>query len=263
MSGVTDEASAGDDSSPSLVQSDVAFPRLNEAQLAAVAAAGTRRALVEGETIFAPGDMDYDLVVVLSGRVAVVDGAGTPSEGVIALHQARQFVGELNLITSEPAYLTAVVEESGEGISLSRDALRALVARDQALGDLILTAFVARRTLLVETGSGVRLIGSAALAAQPRAARVPDPQPRPPLLRRARQRRGRRRAGPRALDRRGRPAAADQRRRRVAERRRSSRPPPPSICGHRTRPRGCPGTWSSSAAARAASAPPSTPRPRD
>jgi thioredoxin reductase (NADPH) len=142
------------------VQSDVAFPRLSEAQLAAVRAAGEPRELRAGETLFAPGDMDFDLVVVLSGRVAVLDGAGTPNERVVALHRARQFAGELNLITSEPAYLTAVVEEGGEGISLSREALRALVSRDQPLGDLILTALVARRSLLVETGSGVRLVGS-------------------------------------------------------------------------------------------------------
>ncbi len=160
MCGVSDEASADKGSPSSLVQSDVAFPRLNQTQLAAVAAAGTRRALVAGETLYAPGDMDYDLVVVLSGRIAVLDGAGTANESTIAEHRARQFSGELNLITSEPAYLTAVVEESGEAISLSRTSLRGLVSRDQALGDLILTAFVARRALLVETGSGVRLVGS-------------------------------------------------------------------------------------------------------
>jgi len=153
-------ADGGSASAAAPVQSDVAFPRLSEAQLAAVAAAGTPRELIAGETLSAPGDMDYDLVVVLSGRVAILDGAGTPAESVVAIHRARQFAGELNLITSEPAYMTAVVEESGEGISLSRDALRSLVSRDQPLGDLILTALVARRSLLVETGSGVRLVGS-------------------------------------------------------------------------------------------------------
>jgi thioredoxin reductase (NADPH) len=157
---MSDEANGDGNASAPLVQSDVAFPRLSDPQLAAVVAAGTPRSLVAGETIFSPGDMDYDLVVVRSGRVAVLDGAGTANESVVALHQARQFVGELNLITSEPAYLTAVVEESGEAISLSREALRSLVSRDQALGDLILTALVARRALLVETGSGVRLVGS-------------------------------------------------------------------------------------------------------
>jgi thioredoxin reductase (NADPH) len=156
---MSDQADGGREPTP-LVQSDVAFPRLSESQLTAIDAAGTRRPLLEGEAIFSPGDMDNDLVVVLSGEVEVLDGIGTRSETVVAAHRARQFAGELNLITAEPAYLAARVKESGEAIWLSRDALRSLVSRDQALGDLILTAFVARRALLVETGSGVRLVGS-------------------------------------------------------------------------------------------------------
>src|SRR5206468_3583875 len=59
-----------------------------------------------------------------------------------------------------PIYLTAVVREPGEAIVLSLDALRAVVAGNQQLGDLLLTAFIARRAILVGRGSGLRLIGS-------------------------------------------------------------------------------------------------------
>ena len=140
--------------------SDVAFPRLSAQQLSALDAAGERRALVEGEVLFDAGDLACDFFVVLSGLVAIVDGFGTPAEHVLGVHGEGRFVGELNLMTGEPAYLTALVRESGEAIALSGDALESLIGREQQLGDLILTAFVARRAILVDAGSGMRLIGS-------------------------------------------------------------------------------------------------------
>jgi thioredoxin reductase (NADPH) len=140
--------------------SEGAFPRLGAQQIATLDAAGERRALEKGEVLFEAGQLDCDFFVVLSGTVAIVDGFGTPAESVLGLHGEGRFVGELNLMTSEPAYLTAVVRESGEAIVLSRAALDSLIGREQQLGDLILSAFIARRAILVDAGSGVRLIGS-------------------------------------------------------------------------------------------------------
>jgi thioredoxin reductase (NADPH) len=139
---------------------DVAFPRLSEQQLAVLDVAGQHRALAEGQVLFGSGDRDSDFFVVLSGQVAIVDAFGTPAERVLGVHGAGRFVGELSLMSGEPAYLTALVREDGEAIVLSREALGALIGREQQLGDLILTAFVARRAILVDAGSGVRLIGS-------------------------------------------------------------------------------------------------------
>jgi thioredoxin reductase (NADPH) len=69
-------------------------------------------------------------------------------------------VGELSLMTGEPAYNTAVVRESGEAIVLELDVLRRVIGANQQLGDLVLSAFIARRALLIGLGTGVRLIGS-------------------------------------------------------------------------------------------------------
>lgn len=143
-----------------IFDNDGAFPRLSAQQLAALDAAGARRVLVEGEVLFDSGELECDFFVVLSGLVAIVDGFRTPEEQVLGTHGEGRFVGELNLMTGEPAYLTAVVRESGEAIVLSREALESLIGREQQLGDLILSAFIARRAILVDAGSGVRLIGS-------------------------------------------------------------------------------------------------------
>jgi thioredoxin reductase (NADPH) len=122
-------------------------------------AAGRREKLAEGQVIFSPGDLDYELLVVLSGCVEILDGAGTGQERVVVRYGERQFAGELNLITLEPALLTAVVAEAGEGIFVSREALREVVSRDTRLGDLIMNALVSRRATIIENETGARLIG--------------------------------------------------------------------------------------------------------
>ncbi len=140
--------------------SDAAFPRLGEDVVAVLDAAGERRPLVAGEILFRAGDPSSDFFVVLRGRVAVIDAFGSPAERLVGVHGELRFVGELNLVTGQPAFLTAVVEEAGEAIVLSRDELQAVVSANQLVGDVIVNALIARRGLLIGRGSGLRLIGS-------------------------------------------------------------------------------------------------------
>jgi thioredoxin reductase (NADPH) len=140
--------------------SDAAFPRLGEDVVGVLDAAGERRPLVAGEILFRAGDPSSDFFVVLRGRVAVIDAFGSPAERLVGVHGELRFVGELNLVTGQPAFLTAVVEEAGEAIVLSRDELQAVVSANQQVGDVIVNAFIARRGLLIGRGSGLRLIGS-------------------------------------------------------------------------------------------------------
>ena len=139
---------------------DAAFPRLGDDLIEVLDAAGRRRPLTEGELLFQTGDQLSEFFVVLSGRVAIVDGYGRPDARVLGVHGEARFVGELSLMTGEPVYNTAVVRESGEAIVLELDVLRRVIGANQQLGDLVLSAFIARRALLIGLGTGVRLIGS-------------------------------------------------------------------------------------------------------
>ena len=79
---------------------------------------------------------------------------------VISVHGPGRFLGELGLLTGEAAYYGAVALDEAAVLAVPVDRLRELVARDPALGDLILRAYLSRRSLLVELGVGVRIIGS-------------------------------------------------------------------------------------------------------
>jgi thioredoxin reductase (NADPH) len=144
---------------PAGARSDVTFPRLDEEQLEAAVAEGRRFRARQGERLYTAGDLNCELMVVLSGRVAVVDAIDTERQRTITIYGSREFAGELNVVTLEPAYLTAVVLQESEIVALDSEALRRLSSSNQAFGDLILSALVARRAMLVSVESGVRLIG--------------------------------------------------------------------------------------------------------
>ena len=137
-----------------------AYPRLSGPQIATLEALGQRRTMASAEVLFAEGDRNCDFYVVLAGLVAGVEGHGEPEGRVIAVHGRGRFLGELSLLTGEAAYYTAVAVEAGEVLVVPGDRLRDLVARDPALGDLILRACLLRRSILIGLGVGLRIIGS-------------------------------------------------------------------------------------------------------
>jgi thioredoxin reductase (NADPH) len=138
---------------------DGAFPRLSEQQLLALEAHGERRRVRQGEVIYREGDERCDFYVVLEGQVAIFEGYGGAVR-VVAVHGPRRFLGELGLLTGQAAFLTAVALEPGEVLVVPVERLRELVSQDAAFGDLVLRAYLIRRSMLIELGAGFRIVGS-------------------------------------------------------------------------------------------------------
>ena len=136
-----------------------AFPRLDDEQRARLRAIGELEPVQTGDVLFREGDETYDFFVVESGAVAIVRGFGEENH-VIAVHGRHRFLGELNLLTGGGVYLTAVVRDPGEVVRVPLARLLTLLADDGDLANVILRAYLARRSILIEVGGGVRLIGS-------------------------------------------------------------------------------------------------------
>jgi thioredoxin reductase (NADPH) len=153
---MTEPLGAGVDEPP---DRNGAFPRLDERQRARLQSVGQLITVASGDVLFREGDEAYDFFVVESGAVAIVRGYGE-EDRVIAVHGPHRFLGELNLLTGAHVYLTAVVRDPGQVIRVRLAALRELLADDEELANLILRAFLARRSILIEVGGGVRLVGS-------------------------------------------------------------------------------------------------------
>ncbi|PRY48416.1 Na+/H+ antiporter NhaA [Geodermatophilus tzadiensis] len=139
---------------------DGAFPRLLDEQLALLERHGTRRTWAPGETLFREGDPGYDLQVVLSGLVAVVEHHGHPDQRVVSVHGARRFLGELDLFSDRPVFLTAVVLQPAEVVTVPDAQARLVFAEDRALKETVLRAFLIRRSMLLALAADVRIVTS-------------------------------------------------------------------------------------------------------
>jgi thioredoxin reductase (NADPH) len=156
MTDVTAPIAAGEPETP---DRDGAFPRLDDDQMAKLRMLGHQRAVDPGEVLFAEGDEGSDFFIIESGSVAIVQGYGKENR-IIAVHGAHSFMGELAMLTGQRLLLTGVVRERGEVIQVPIERLREVVAEDKTLSDLILGAFIARRSILIGVGTGNKLIGS-------------------------------------------------------------------------------------------------------
>ena len=143
---------------PETPDRDGAFPRLDDEQRARFRRLGRLRVVEPGEVSFA-GERGSPFFVIESGSVAIVQGYGDENR-VIAVQGAHRFLGELSLLIGQRLYLTAVAREAGEVIEVPLARLRELVAEDKAISDLVLGAFMARRSILAGLGTGIKLIGS-------------------------------------------------------------------------------------------------------
>jgi len=137
-----------------------AYPRLSDAQIAALTGQGDRRGTQPGEILFGEGERDCDFYVVLAGHMASVEGHGTHEERIISVHGRGRFLGELSLLTGEGSFYTAIALDAGEVLAVSVARLRELIARDPAFGDLVLRAYLLRRSILIGLGVGLRVVGS-------------------------------------------------------------------------------------------------------
>lgn len=145
---------------PTNVQTDpIAFPILEQEDITAIAQFGTRRATTAGETLYEQGDTRYDFYLVVSGVVEVLVDPRDSEESIVS-YVAGQFLGELSLLTGLRAFVTTRVVQGGEVIAVARERFRDLMSTHPALGDKILTAYIARRTNLLSIGtSTTRVIG--------------------------------------------------------------------------------------------------------
>jgi thioredoxin reductase (NADPH) len=134
-------------------------PVLDAEQLALLSRYGQQRPTTAGQVLFREGDQAYDFTVVLSGAVTVVDhDAGVERE--LATLGPGRFVAELQVLTGERVFATAVVTEPGSVLMVPTDRLQEVIAEDQGLSDLIVQTMLRRRQWLVQHRAGLQIVAS-------------------------------------------------------------------------------------------------------
>ena len=135
-------------------------PVLDEAQLEILHKYGSEHDVGAGEVLFGDGDVSYDLIVILTGEVRIVERLGQPGEAVIVTYGPAQFLGETGLFTGQRVFLSAVASTAGRVLRVPVEQARVLMAQEPSLSELILRAFLLRHSILTGLGLGLTLIGS-------------------------------------------------------------------------------------------------------
>ncbi|MBP2831860.1 cyclic nucleotide-binding domain-containing protein [Aquimarina sp. U1-2] len=128
-----------------------AWPDLPNFFLPLLEANGTTKTLKPGEVLFEIGSHLYDFVFIKKGCINVVDRMD--DKVVISLKQHR-FVGEISMLMGQGAFLAAVAGEETELLTVNRNTFLDLFQNVPEFGELVVTAFAARRKLLLEWGEG-------------------------------------------------------------------------------------------------------------
>jgi thioredoxin reductase (NADPH) len=140
-----------------------AVPQLSGAQFDRMTAYGVAQPVQVGDIVFQPGDVDYDLILVESGWIEIISPAtGEEPESVVARYGPGGFLGELNFLTGQTAYLMARVTEAGRIHRITRAQFRRLMAAEPDLSDILLRTFLARRDLLRDgpAARAIAILGS-------------------------------------------------------------------------------------------------------
>jgi thioredoxin reductase (NADPH) len=157
------EATGEASKSAALASSAAAVPQLSTAQFARLTAYAVPELVAVGDVVFSPGDIDYDLIVIESGRIEIVSPASRDdAEAVVAVYEGGGFLGELNFLTGQTAYLIGRVADAGRIHRISREQFRRVLGEDPEVSDILVRTFLARRDLLRggAAARGITILGS-------------------------------------------------------------------------------------------------------
>ncbi len=119
------------------------FPRLTEEALRHMREVGEEVELAGGEVLFAEGETDYSLFVMLEGEMRVTKRVGG-EEILLAIHEPGEFSGEISMLTGGPAIATGRAAGPGRALRLNPDKLRRLVAECPPVARVVLGAMAGR-----------------------------------------------------------------------------------------------------------------------
>jgi thioredoxin reductase (NADPH) len=126
----------------------IAFPKLDDRQIAQLEPLGKRRKLQRGEILSSAGQRDLGLAVVINGQLEAFENRDG-KELILACPGPRDFVGDVSMLTGNASLVTvrAKAEES-DVLLIGAVELRRALSELPGLGEVIVSALIMRRKRL-------------------------------------------------------------------------------------------------------------------
>jgi thioredoxin reductase (NADPH) len=140
-------------------QTDLMFPKLDDAQVARLAAFGQQGQAEAGAILFDQGDTLHGVFIVLDGSIEIT--GISRDESVVRVLTRGMFTGEVNQLSGRRSLVRCRAREASTILEIGRESLRRIFQTDATLGEIFLRAFLLRRTYLIAHSAGdALLIGS-------------------------------------------------------------------------------------------------------
>jgi thioredoxin reductase (NADPH) len=138
----------------------IAFPKIDDRQLALLEPLGERRKLRRGEMVFKAGHRDLPLTVILSGELEVFEKR-EETEQILGTPGVRDFVGDVAMLQGTSALASARVKsDEVEILQVPAVELRRALAELPGVSEPLVSAFIMRRQRLMRDRefAGLRVI---------------------------------------------------------------------------------------------------------
>ena len=153
------QSDAVDPSDP-YVREKQTFPKLSADHIERVRVYGEEESPPDGTVLFERGERSVDFFVVVSGAVEIYDLDEEGAPHVFTVHAARQFTGELDLFNDRKILVGGRTAGNAKLIRVRRANFRRMMQAEPDVGEIIMRAFILRRTgFIVHDQAGVTLIG--------------------------------------------------------------------------------------------------------
>lgn len=138
------------------------FPVLDANQIAiARRFGGEPRQFKPREIVIKVGDVGAPAYLVLSGSIEVAGRDGLGRRNEITTHGPGELTGEISQLSGGPALAETCAGDNGaQAVPFDAAQLRALVVATAEVGEAVMRAFILRRVFLIESGTGLVLLGA-------------------------------------------------------------------------------------------------------
>jgi thioredoxin reductase (NADPH) len=141
----------------------IAFPKLDDRQLAMLEPLGVRRIVRRGELVFKAGQRDLGLTVTLRGELEAFESRDG-QEQILATSGPRDFIGDVAMLMGTAALASARGKaEESEILEVPAARLRQALAELPGVSEPIVRAFIMRRQRLMRDRefAGLRILAQA------------------------------------------------------------------------------------------------------
>jgi thioredoxin reductase (NADPH) len=144
------------------------FPTLSDEQIQRARLLAEEEFLPKGTVLFERGQRSVDFFIVLEGNIEIYEHR-RDRVNVFTVHQKHQFTGEIDLFNDRQILVGGRMGEGGSVLRFDRVRFRKLIATEPDIGEIVMRAFILRRTgLISHHQGGVTLVVKQDSAAQVR-----------------------------------------------------------------------------------------------